>query len=81
MDEKDKKPDLVERAHHRAKEISSAVARNNQGIDLELLAEILSELRRLNEREEAPGYFRRFFHWAGKPIRRFRRWRIKENNG
>ncbi len=62
MDEEDKKPDLVERAHHRAKEISSAIARNNQGIDLELLAEILSELRRLNEREEATGLWRGIFN-------------------
>ena len=55
------KPNLVERAHDRAAEISAAIARNNQGIDLELLAEILSELRRMNEREEAPGFLRRSF--------------------
>lgn len=62
MDDEDKKPELIGRAHARAAEISAAIARNNQGIDLELLAEILSELRRLNEREEAPGLWRRIFN-------------------
>ena len=46
--------DLVERARVRAGEISTgttSVARDNQGIDLELLVEILLELRKLNARE------------------------------
>ena len=46
--------DLIERASVRAGEISTgttSVARDNQGIDLELLIEILLELRKLNARE------------------------------
>ena len=53
------KSDLVDRAQVRVTDLSSGVALHNRGIDVELLREILIELRRLNEREESPGLWRR----------------------
>jgi len=73
----DKKPNLIDRAHAQAKDISASLARHNQGIDLELLAEILNELRVLNGRlpnEDMPRTWLRLFN-------RFKRWIAYRPNG
>ena len=66
--------DLIERASVRAGEISTgttSVARDNQGIDLELLVELLNEVRVISGRKPRPvdeprGWLKlllRFRHW------------------
>ena len=46
--------DLIERAHTRAREVSSSVGKSNLGIDLELLAAMLIELRAISGRKPRP---------------------------
>ena len=43
--------DLTKRAHGRSAELSTGSSGGNMGVDLELLVEILAELKKLNERE------------------------------
>ena len=63
--------DLIDRAQVRAKEISSSVGKSNMGIDLELLAEILNELRVISGRKPRPVEVpRAWLRW----FERFERW-------
>ena len=71
------KPDLTARAHARAREIAASYARHNGGIDLELLVEILNELRIMNGRlpnEDVPRTWLRL-------LNRFERWIAYQPNG
>ena len=63
--------DLIERARARASEISASVGKSRNGLDLELLVEILIESRVISGRKPRPvdeprGWLRllrRFRHW------------------
>jgi len=62
--------DLIERAQTRAHELRAGIARSNSGVDLELLAEILNEMRISNGRLPNEDVPRSWLRWYG----RFKRW-------